>query len=51
MSVAKAGYADSDNLHEVDGISGATITSNGVSNFLKRDLKRYERYFMRKLNE
>ena len=51
VSVAKAGYADSDNLHEVDGISGATITSNGVSNFLKRDLKRYERYFMRKLNE
>ena len=43
--VAKAGYADKNNLYEVDGISGATITSNGVSSFLKRDLKRYEKYF------
>jgi len=46
ISVAKAGYADKNNLYEVDGISGATITSNGVSTFLKRDLKRYEKYFM-----
>ena len=51
VKVAKAGYADKENLYEVDGISGATITSNGVSDFLKRDLKRYEKYFMRKLNE
>ena len=43
--VAKAGLADSENLYEVDGISGATITSNGVTEFLKRDLKRYEKYF------
>ena len=40
VNVAKAGYADKNNLYEVDGISGATITSNGVSTFLKRDLKR-----------
>ncbi len=46
INVAKAGYADKNNLYEVDGISGATITSNGVSSFLKRDLKRYEKYFM-----
>ena len=30
--------------HGVDGISGATITSKGVSDFLKRDLLRYEPY-------
>ena len=43
--VAKAGYADKGNLYEVDGISGATITSKGVSSFLKRDLQRYDKYF------
>ena len=43
--VAKAGYADKNSLYEVDGISGATITSNGVTSFLKRDLKRYQKYF------
>jgi len=31
--------------HGVDGISGATITSKGLSNFLKRDLLKYEQYF------
>lgn len=31
--------------HGVDGISGATVTSKGVSDFLKRDLLRYEQYF------
>ena len=30
--------------HGVDGISGATITSKGLSNFLKRDLLKYEQY-------
>jgi len=30
--------------HGVDGISGATITSRGVSYFLKRDLLKYEQY-------
>jgi len=51
IKVTKAGYADNESLYEVDGISGATITSNGVSSFLQRDLKRYEKYFMRKLND
>ena len=27
--------------HYVDGLSGSTITSNGVTNFLKRDLETY----------
>ena len=51
VKVAKAGYADENSLYEVDGISGATITSNGVTTFLLRDLKRYEKYFMKNLNE
>ena len=51
VKVAKAGYADKNSLYEVDRISGATITSNGVTTFLLRDLKRYENYFKRNLNE
>ena len=43
--VSKAGQADSDNLYEVNGISGATITGRGVEVLLKRDLLRYENYF------
>tara|TARA_B100000029_G_C17585148_1_gene960920 strand:+ start:1122 stop:1871 length:750 start_codon:yes stop_codon:yes gene_type:complete len=31
-------------MHAVDGISGATITSNGVSSFLKNDLIRYSKF-------
>ena len=30
--------------HGVEGISGATVTSRGVSDFLKRDLLRYNQY-------
>ena len=51
VKVSKAGHADKSSLYEVDGISGATVTSNGVSRFLLRDLKRYEKYFMRDINE
>ncbi len=29
-------------IHEVDGISGATLTARGVTNFLKKDLQTYE---------
>ena len=47
IKVAKAGLADKENLYEVDGISGATITSNGVTKLLKRDLQRYEPYFIK----
>ena len=47
INVTKAGLADKSNLYEVDGISGATITSRGVTELLKRDLKRYEPYFIR----
>ena len=31
--------------HEVDGISGATLTGDGINDFLMRDLSRYEPYF------
>ena len=44
IAVAK-GKADENSKYEVDGISGATITSNGVTTLLSRDLKRYEPYF------
>ena len=40
------GKAQDSNKYEVDGISGATITSNGVTELFKRDLQRFEPYFM-----
>lgn len=33
------------NDHSVDGISGATMTSNGVMNFLNSDYRVYNKYF------
>jgi len=39
-----------DNIHGVDGISGATITSRGVTEFLLRDLKKYTPYFNKQLD-
>ena len=45
IRVTKPGLAN--DLYEVDGISGATITSNGVTNLLKRDLERYKNYFIK----
>lgn len=39
------GQAPDDNNHAVDGISGATITGNGVTQFLNADMARYETYF------
>lgn len=31
--------------HQVDGISGATLTGNGINQFVMQDLQRYEPYF------
>jgi Na+-transporting NADH:ubiquinone oxidoreductase subunit C len=49
VSVAKGKAADRhpgpELSHYVDGISGATITSNGVTAMLKKDLAKYELYF------
>ena len=39
------GKADPENAYEVDGISGATITSKGLESFLIDDLKKYEPFF------
>ena len=36
--------SDDDKMYAVDGITGATITSKGLSNFLLRDLLRYEEF-------
>ena len=36
---------ESEQYHYVDGISGSTLTGNGVNNFLKEDLKKYEPFF------
>mgnify|MGYP000844831104 CR=1 FL=1 len=45
VKVMKPGMADEDSLHEVDGISGATITSDGVTDMLKLYLQAYGSYF------
>ena len=42
MFVRKGGAKDP--VYEVDGISGATITADGVSLMLEKGLKAYESY-------
>ena len=46
--VVKKGKVDpviaADKAHKVDGLSGATITSNGITNFVKADLSAFESY-------
>lgn len=34
--------------HGVDGINGATLTSNGLNNFINKDLKNYEQLYFKK---
>jgi len=34
-------------IHEVDGMTGATVTSDGLTKFLKRDLERYKNFLIR----
>ena len=43
INVVKPGKASGN--HEVDGISGATMTCNGLTKFLKNDLNRYINFF------
>ena len=50
IKVVKAGNAN-DDIHKVDGISGGTITSVGVSEMIQERLKRYIPYFQSILNE
>jgi len=56
VTVVKGKAADrhpdpADLQHHVDGISGATMTSNGVTALLRAGLERYEPYFSRVRNE
>lgn len=44
IDIVKGGARD-DNPHAVDGLTGATITANGVDAMLERGLKYYEPYF------
>ena len=44
VSVAVVKHADPSNPHQVDAISGGTMTSNGVSAMLLDELKRYQDY-------
>lgn len=39
------GQAPEGSDHQVDGISGATMTGNGINTFLNRDIAYYNRYF------
>ena len=43
----KVDPGSSEAYHQVDGISGATVTSKGVTNFLMDDLKKYEPFFQK----
>ena len=47
IEVVKGSVDESSNdaYRQVDGISGATITSKGLEVFLKEDLKKYQSYF------
>jgi len=48
MSVSTVkGKADPASLHEVDGISGATLTCHGVNSMIKNNLMIFEPYFKR----
>ena len=44
VSVAVVKHADPSDPHQVDAISGGTMTSNGVSTMLLDELKRYQDY-------
>lgn len=45
IKVAKGKAKESNINHEVDGISGATLTANGVTDLLAKDLTIYNNYF------
>jgi len=45
VNIMKGGTADPNSKYEVDGISGGTITGNGVDAMLKDCLSSYESYF------
>lgn len=50
VSIAVKKNANPDALHEVDAISGGTMTSNGVSDMLVTDLTRYQAFITKTLH-
>ncbi|MBR2250671.1 MAG: NADH:ubiquinone reductase (Na(+)-transporting) subunit C [Prevotella sp.] len=44
VSIAVKKHADKNGTHEVDAITGGTMTSNGVNEMLAVDLKRYQNF-------
>lgn len=50
ISVAVRKNADKSGIHEVDAISGGTMTSNGVNAMLATDLARYQKFIDSKVN-
>ena len=49
ISVVKGGATD--DIHSVDGISGGTITSDGVTDMLAERFKQYLPFFNKKMSE
>ena len=47
INIVKGG-ADADDMHSVDGISGGTITSDGVADMLAERFKQYLPFFNKK---
>jgi Na+-transporting NADH:ubiquinone oxidoreductase subunit C len=41
------GQAPDDSSYQVDGMSGATMTGNGLNEFMNRDIAFYDKYFSR----
>ena len=46
----RKGGAEEGNPHQVDGISGATVTADGVTVMLKKGIKYYEPYLKKQKN-
>jgi Na+-transporting NADH:ubiquinone oxidoreductase subunit C len=44
-------YSEEEAYHYVDGISGSTLTGNGLTQFLKEDLLQYEPFFKQIRNQ
>lgn len=45
IKVAKGKYAGDEPQHNVDGVSGSTLTCRGVENFMKTELNKYNPFF------
>ena len=50
VEVLKPGTKKDKPIHQVDGITGGTITSDGVTDMLRNDLSVYSKYFIKESN-